>query len=78
MSHQDRREPLPDDYQFPTHSVECDCPSCRSRIAPEFISHPSFTVLTPQWVIDDYRRREQLRVGSPVILEPDENNLWGV
>ncbi len=31
MSHQDRREPLPADYQFPTHGVDCDCPPCRNR-----------------------------------------------
>jgi hypothetical protein len=31
MSHQDRRLPLPADYQFPTHGVDCDCPPCRNR-----------------------------------------------
>ena len=32
MSHQDRRLPLPADYQFPTHGVDCDCPTCRNRV----------------------------------------------
>jgi hypothetical protein len=31
MSHQDRRLPLPADYQFPTHGVDCDCPPCRNK-----------------------------------------------
>ncbi len=32
MSHQNRRDPLPADYQFPTHGVDCDCPPCRNRV----------------------------------------------
>ncbi len=32
MSHQDRRDPLPVDYQYPTHGVDCDCPPCRERV----------------------------------------------
>jgi hypothetical protein len=32
MSHQDRRLPLPADYQFPTHGVDCDCPPCREKV----------------------------------------------
>lgn len=32
MSHQNRRDPLPSDYQFPTHGVDCDCPPCRNRV----------------------------------------------
>jgi len=31
MSHQDRREPLPKGYQYPTHGVDCDCPPCRNK-----------------------------------------------
>jgi hypothetical protein len=31
MSHQDRRDPLPQGYQFPTHGVDCDCPPCREK-----------------------------------------------
>jgi hypothetical protein len=31
MSHQDRRLPLPADYQYPTHGVDCDCPPCRNK-----------------------------------------------
>jgi hypothetical protein len=31
MSHQDRREPLPAEYQYPTHGVDCDCPPCRVK-----------------------------------------------
>ncbi len=31
MSHQTRRDPLPVDYQYPTHGVDCDCPPCRMR-----------------------------------------------
>ncbi len=31
MSHQDRRDPLPVDYQYPTHGVDCDCPPCRNK-----------------------------------------------
>ncbi len=38
MSHQDRRAPLPGDYQFPTHGVDCDCPPCRNRVTREGIS----------------------------------------
>ncbi len=32
MSHQDRRDPLPKGYQYPTHGVDCDCPPCRDRV----------------------------------------------
>ena len=32
MSHQDRRAPLPAEYQYPTHGVDCDCPTCRNRV----------------------------------------------
>ncbi len=32
MSHQDRRAPLPAEYQYPTHGVDCDCPPCRDRV----------------------------------------------
>ena len=32
MNHQQRREPLPADYQYPTHGVDCDCPPCRNRV----------------------------------------------
>jgi len=32
MSHQDRREPLPVEYQYPTHGVDCDCQPCRERV----------------------------------------------
>lgn len=40
MSHQDRREPLPPDYQFPTHGVDCDCPTCRNRhVLPPLDDH---------------------------------------
>ena len=35
MSHQDRREPLPEDYQFPTHGVDCDCVTCRNKHIPD-------------------------------------------
>ena len=35
MSHQDRRLPLPPDYQFPTHGVDCDCPTCRNRVTEQ-------------------------------------------
>ncbi len=39
MSHQNRRDPLPSDYQFPTHGVDCDCPPCRNDVAmPVMIS----------------------------------------
>ncbi len=31
-NHQDRRDPLPADYQYPTHGVDCDCPPCRMRV----------------------------------------------
>lgn len=31
-SHQQRRDPLPADYQYPTHGVDCDCPPCRNRV----------------------------------------------
>jgi len=30
-SHQERREPLPADYQYPTHGVDCDCVTCRHQ-----------------------------------------------
>ncbi len=36
MSHQDRRDPLPVDYQYPTHGVDCDCPPCRERVMTTF------------------------------------------
>ncbi len=32
MSHQNRRAPLPAEYQYPTHGVDCDCPPCRDRV----------------------------------------------
>lgn len=31
-NHQARRSPLPADYQYPTHGVDCDCPTCRNRV----------------------------------------------
>ena len=31
MSHQDRRDPLPKGYQYPTHGVDCDCPPCSAK-----------------------------------------------
>lgn len=31
-SHQERRAPLPADYQYPTHGVDCDCPPCRNKL----------------------------------------------
>ena len=35
-SHQERRDPLPKDYQHPTHGVDCDCVTCRNRwVMPE-------------------------------------------
>ncbi len=36
MSHQDRREPLPAEYQYPTHGVDCDCPPCRDRAVNQY------------------------------------------
>ena len=30
-SHQERRDPLPKDYQYPTHGVDCDCVTCRYK-----------------------------------------------
>lgn len=35
MNHQDRRDPLPVDYQYPTHGVDCDCPPCRNRVTEQ-------------------------------------------
>lgn len=35
MSHQDRRDPLPEDYQYPTHGVDCDCVTCRNDIVQQ-------------------------------------------
>ncbi len=50
-SHQDRRDPLPADYQFPTHGVDCDCPPCRDRVAkvgePEIVWPLEPTAETP-------------------------------
>ncbi len=40
MSHQDRRAPLPADYQYPTHGVDCDCPPCRNSVASGWTSTP--------------------------------------
>ena len=40
MSHQDRRAPLPAEYQYPTHGVDCDCPTCRNKWV--HAPHPSW------------------------------------
>lgn len=34
-NHQTRRAPLPADYQYPTHGVDCDCPSCRNKVVAD-------------------------------------------
>ncbi len=42
MSHQDRRDPLPVDYQYPTHGMDCDCPPCRMRYWGGYINAEAY------------------------------------
>jgi hypothetical protein len=57
MSHQDRRDPLPVDYQYPTHGVDCDCPPCRDIIARVMPSRNQ--ILTDDWFALEIRERQR-------------------
>ncbi len=47
MSHQDRRAPLPAEYQYPTHGVDCDCPPCRNRVTENIGYHTQYILSSP-------------------------------
>lgn len=65
-SHQQRREPLPADYQFPTHGVECDCPPCRSKTVTR-----ADILLGVAGAVEASRRKGAL-------LEPTADTPWAV
>ena len=65
-NHQERRRPLPADYQHPTHGVDCDCPTCRNRWADvPVIEGATFEADGVMYV-----------VGPP--LEPTAETPWAV
>ena len=69
-SHQQRREPLPADYQFPTHGVDCDCPPCRDKVN-----------IGPQDRVVARRMANGLFYGiivSDPALEPTADTPWAV
>lgn len=74
MSHQDRRDPLPADYQYPTHGVDCDCPPCRGRWVM-----PTDADGRPAAGVSFLVRGEWTPAGAvPWPSEPTAETPWGV
>jgi len=59
MSHQDRRDPLPEDYQYPTHGVDCDCVTCRNDIVQQMDRRIADMVFESVETADPSRGREK-------------------
>ncbi len=71
-NHQERRRPLPADYQHPTHGVDCDCVTCRenARIAQMIFEASKLPRL------DDSVVARVMRDLRP--LEPTAETPWAV
>ncbi len=65
-SHQSRRDPLPADYQFPTHGVDCDCQFCGAHRISDEQSGISIRFI------------KQYDIAQDVTISAIDVDLWGV
>lgn len=88
-NHQHRRAPLPADYQFPTHGVDCDCPPCRNEVVQLGAIYGVVDPRTGATLCNRCERSGPLALGMcascrravgvhPQTLEPTAETPWGV